>query len=180
VRNFYAELHCHSAFSFLDGASVPEELAYRAKEIGLSALALTDHDDLGGIVRFASAAKELSLEGIVGAELTLEDDSHLIVLAQDLQGYKNICHLITHARSNCSRGRPRVIYEKLYERSAGLIALTGCPHGRVPSALAIDNFDLAKNAALELKDVFQDRLYFELWNHHLHQESLIDTVGGDK
>ncbi|HEY9730636.1 MAG TPA: error-prone DNA polymerase [Drouetiella sp.] len=173
MRNFYAELHCHSAFSFLDGASVPEELAYRAKEIGLSALALTDHDDLGGIVRFASAAKELSLEGIVGAELTLEDDSHLIVLAQDLQGYKNICHLITHARSNCSRGRPRVIYEKLYERSAGLIALTGCPHGRVPSALAIDNFDLAKNAALELKDVFQDRLYFELWNHHLHQESLI-------
>lgn len=173
MRNFYAELHCHSAFSFLDGASVPEELAYRAKEIGLSALALTDHDDLGGMVRFASAAKELGLEGIVGAELTLEDDSHLIVLAENLQGYKNICHLITYARSNCSRGRPRVSYEKLYERSVGLIVLTGCPHGRVPTALAVDDFELAKSAALELKDVFADRLYFELWNHHLHQESLI-------
>ncbi len=173
MRNFYAELHCHSAFSFLDGASVPEELAYRAKEIGLSALALTDHDDLGGAVRFASAAKELDFEGIIGAELTLEDDSHLILLAEDLQGYKNICHMITYARSNCVRGRPRVSYEKLYDRSSGLIALTGCPHGRIPSSLAVDDFEQAKNAALELKEVFADRLYIELWNHHLHQESII-------
>ncbi|CAN5710298.1 error-prone DNA polymerase [soil metagenome] len=173
MRNFYAELHCHSAFSFLDGASVPEELAYRAKEIGLSALALTDHNDLGGAVRFASAAKELDLEGIIGAELTLEDDSHLILLAEDLQGYKNICHMITYARSNCVRGRPRVTYEKLNERSSGLIALTGCPHGRIPSSLAVDDFEQAKNAALELKEVFADRLYIELWNHHLHQESII-------
>ncbi len=173
MRNLYAELHCHSAFSFLDGASVPEELAYRAKEIGLSALALTDHDDLGGAVRFASAAKELELEGIIGAELTLEDDSHLILLAEDLQGYKNICHMITFARSNSVRGRPRVSYEKLFERSSGLIALTGCPHGRIPSALAVDDFEQAKNAALELKEVFADRLYIELWNHHLHQESII-------
>ncbi len=140
MRNLYAELHCHSAFSFLDGASVPEELAYRAKEIGLSALALTDHDDLGGAVRFASAAKELELEGIIGAELTLEDDSHLILLAEDLQGYKNICHMITDARSNSVRGRPRVSYKKLFERSTGLIALTGCPHGRIPSSMAVDDF----------------------------------------
>ncbi len=173
MRNLYAELHCHSAFSFLDGASVPEELAHRAKEIGLSALALTDHDDLGGIVRFASAAKELDLEGIVGAELTMEDDSHLILLAEDLQGYKNICHLITHARSNCLRGCPRVTYEKLYERSSGLIVLTGCPHGRIPSALAVDDFEQAQRAALELKDVFADRFYIELWNHYLQQESII-------
>lgn len=173
MRNLYAELHCHSAFSFLDGASVPEELAYRAKEIGLSALALTDHDDLGGAVRFASAAKELELEGIIGAELTLEDDSHIIVLAEDLQGYKNICHMITYARSNSVRGRPRVSYEKLFERSYGLIALTGCPHGRIPSSLAADDFEQAKNSARELKEVFADRFYIELWNHHLHQESII-------
>ncbi len=173
MRNLYAELHCHSAFSFLDGSSVPEELAYRAKEIGLSALALTDHDDLGGVVRFASAAKELELEGIIGAELTLEDDSHLILLAEDLQGYKNICHMITYARSNCARGSPRVSYAKLYERSAGLIVLSGCPHGRIPSCLAVDDFVQARNSALELKEVFGDRLYLELWNHHLHQESII-------
>ncbi|HEY9677348.1 MAG TPA: error-prone DNA polymerase [Drouetiella sp.] len=173
MRNQYAELHCHSAFSFLDGASVPEELAHRAKELGLSALALTDHDDMGGAVRFASAAKELEFEGIIGAELTLEDDSHIILLAEELQGYKNICNMITYARSNCLRGSPRLPYAQLFERSEGLIALTGCPHGRIPSALAVDDFEQARKHAIELREVFTDRLYIELWNHHLHQESII-------
>src|SRR5215475_9819409 len=117
----YAELHCHSSFSFLDGASNPEELVYQASEIGLNALAITDHDDLGGIVRFAHAAREFSLEAVIGAELTLEDDSHLIVLAKDLQGYKNICALITQARA-LKRGVPRVAYEHLFQRTNGLIA----------------------------------------------------------
>ncbi len=65
----YAELHCHSSFSFLDGASNPEELVIRAKELGLSALAITDHDDFGGIVRFAYAARELEFPAIIGCEL---------------------------------------------------------------------------------------------------------------
>jgi len=68
----YAELHCHSAFSLLDGASSPEELVERAAELKLTALALTDHDDLGGAIRFAAAAKEAGVDGIIGAELSLE------------------------------------------------------------------------------------------------------------
>jgi len=67
----FAELHCHSAFSLLDGAALPEALVLRAKELGLAALALTDHDELGGAVRFASAARELEVPGIIGAELTV-------------------------------------------------------------------------------------------------------------
>ena len=173
MRHQYAELHCHSSFSFLDGASNPEELAYRAKEIGLSALALTDHDDLGGIVRFASAARELSLDAIVGAELTMEDDSHLTLLVEDLQGYTNLCHLITYARSNCPRGRPRVGYSKLYERASGLIVLSGCAHGHIPCKLALNELTQAKHNALEFKEVFGDRFYLELWNHYLDQESVI-------
>src|SRR5437016_1959233 len=103
----YAELHCHSAFSLLDGTSNPEELVAHAKRIGLYALALTDHDDMGGIVRFAHAAKEVGLPGVVGAELTLQGDAHLTLLAKNLQGYKNLCYLITQARSSCERGTPR-------------------------------------------------------------------------
>jgi len=175
VRNQYAELHCHSAFSFLDGASIPEELVARAKNIGLSALALTDHDDLGGVVRFASAARELSFDAIIGAELTLEDDSHLILLAEDVQGYKNLCHLITHARSNCMRGSPRVAYAKLSQRTQGLIALSGCPHGKIPSALALGDYAQAKKTVFQFQELFADRFYLELWNHYLHQESVIGS-----
>jgi len=100
-RERYSELHCHSGFSFLDGASNPEDLAQRAHQIGLSALALTDHDDLGGIPRFAESARQLNLAAIIGAELTLVDRSHIIVLCQNLEGYKNLSALITLARTTC-------------------------------------------------------------------------------
>src|SRR5918995_2891225 len=86
----YVELHCHSVFSLLDGASEPEELVARAMALGMPALALTDHDDLGGAVRFAQAARELDLAGILGAELTVQVGSaptHLVLLAESREGY---------------------------------------------------------------------------------------------
>ncbi|KPK79236.1 MAG: hypothetical protein AMS25_13320, partial [Gemmatimonas sp. SM23_52] len=89
----YAELHCHSGFSLLDGASTPEVLVRRAVELGIRALALTDHDDLGGTVRFSRAAREVGLEAIVGAELTIAPPndapgppSHLTLLARTAEG----------------------------------------------------------------------------------------------
>src|SRR5271156_3921025 len=129
MKNLYVELHCHSAFSLLDGASTPEELVVTAKDLGLSALSLTDHDDLGGIVRFAEAAKEIDFPAIVGGELTLIDDSHLILLAESIEGYKNLCYLISQARSHSTRGLPKISYETLATYSDGLICLSGCPHG---------------------------------------------------
>jgi error-prone DNA polymerase len=93
----YVELHCHSVFSFLDGASHPDELAARAAEQGHVALALTDHDGLHGAMAFAQAAKPLGVRPITGAELTLEDGSHLTLLCQDQAGYRNLCRLITEA-----------------------------------------------------------------------------------
>src|SRR5688500_16207572 len=92
----YVELHCHSAFSLLDGASLPEALVTRAAELGYPALAITDHDELGGIVRFAQAADEVGIGGIIGAELTVRDDgpggttSHLVLLAERAEGYANL------------------------------------------------------------------------------------------
>ncbi len=169
----YAELHCHSAFSFLDGASNPEELAYRAKQLGLDALALTDHDDLGGIPRFAHAARELSLEAIVGAELTLEDESHIIVLVKDLTGYRNLCALVTLARSEADRGSPRITYDQLFSRAKGLVALSGCPHGAIPAALASGETLVARRHLKRFVEVFSEDFFLEVGHHYITQESLI-------
>ncbi|SRR5579875_379253 len=169
----YAELHCHSGFSLLDGADNPEELAARASEIGLAALALTDHDDLGGIVRFSQAARELSLEAIVGAELTLEDDSHLTLLVENREGYRNLCHLITAARSANERGRPRVPYEALLAHAPGMVALSGCPRGAIPSALARLRQEEAGEHLQRLVEAFGGNFFVEVWNHQIAQEEII-------
>jgi error-prone DNA polymerase len=169
----YAELHCHSAFSLLDGASNPEELVERAKAIGLSALALTDHDDMGAAIRFAQAAKELQVNAITGAELSLQGDYHITVLAKSLQGYKNICSLITAGRMNCGRGVPRITLKQLANHSEGVIALSGCPHGQVPSLIAQEKHEEAVKACKYLLEIYGDNFFLELWDHNLAQESII-------
>src|SRR3982751_889143 len=96
----YAELHAHSAYSFLDGASLPEELAARAAELGYEALALTDHDGVYGSLEFAHAAKHFGVRAITGAEVTLADDSHVTLLVEPAQGYANLCRLLTEPHRN--------------------------------------------------------------------------------
>jgi hypothetical protein len=93
----YVELHLHTSYSFLDGASQPEELVLRAKELGYRALAVTDHDGLYGAMEFAQAANQHDIQPITGAELTLTDGSHLTLLVRTEQGYANLCELITAA-----------------------------------------------------------------------------------
>src|SRR3954469_1764047 len=105
----YVELHCHSAFSMLDGAALPEVLVARACELRYPALALTDHDELGGAVRFAQAAGEVGIGAIIGAELTIahggpgSTSHHLVLLAESREGYGNLATLITHARMHNAR-----------------------------------------------------------------------------
>jgi error-prone DNA polymerase len=91
----YIELHAHSAYSFLDGASQPEELAARAAELGYPALALTDHDGLYGSLEFAYAAKHFGVRAITGAEVTLTGGAHVTILVEETQGYANLCRLLT-------------------------------------------------------------------------------------
>ncbi len=169
----YAELHCHSSFSFLDGASNPEELIIRGKELGLSALAITDHDDFGGVVRFAYSGRELEFPAIIGCELTIEDDSHLILLVENERGYRNLSYLLTQARMQKTRGKPRVSYKHLEARADGLVALSGCPNGRIPAALFLDQMSEAKEIAGQLKEIFHGRFYLEVWNHFLNQEAVL-------
>ncbi len=99
----YPELHAHSGFSFLDGASQPEELAERAAELGYETVALTDHDGLCGSLTFAHAAREAGVRPITGAEITLAGGAHLTLLAETAAGYRNLCRLITAAHADDRR-----------------------------------------------------------------------------
>ena len=158
----YVELHAHSAYSFLDGASLPEELALRAAELGYGALALTDHDGVYGSLEFAQTAKAFGVRPITGAEVTLAEGSHVTLLVESAAGYANLCRLLTAAHSDTRvPGRERELLdpalpqELLEERNEGLVCLSGCArHG-----LAVRN----PNAAARLAQAFgRDRFFVEL------------------
>jgi error-prone DNA polymerase len=127
----YVELHCHSAYSFLDGASLPEELAAGALELGYRSLALTDHDGVYGSMEFAHAARAIGLRPIHGAELRLDDRRHLTLLVASERGWRNLCRLLTLAHAH-TRERPRepsapeVTLAAVCEHAEGLFCLSGC------------------------------------------------------
>src|SRR3954464_3006338 len=158
----YVELHCHSAYSFLDGASLPEELAVRAAELGHEALALTDHDGLYGSPQFAPAAKAFGVRAIPGAEVTLADSSHVTLLVESPRGYANLCRLLTAAHKDTRPpGRetepvpPALDQALLEELHDGLVCLSGCAR----DGLALRD----PNAAARLAGTFgPERFYVEL------------------
>jgi hypothetical protein len=113
------DLHAHSCYSFLDGASQPEELAHRAAALGYDALALTDHDSLCGSLEFAIAARDAGLRPITGCELTLRDGSHLTLLVEDARGYRNLCRLITLAHAD-DRRAPAIGLDQVERHAEGL------------------------------------------------------------
>ena len=122
----YSELHCHSAFSFLDGASSPDELVVQAIALGYKAVALTDHNGLYGSMTFGQAAKQLGVQAITGAEITLLDDSHVTVLAESQEGYGNLCRLLTEAHlGQEDRRDPRLPLESLEGRQTSRTASMG-------------------------------------------------------
>ncbi|MEO6792525.1 MAG: error-prone DNA polymerase [Mycobacterium sp.] len=169
----YAELHAHSAYSFLDGASTPQELAAEAARLGLRAIALTDHNGLYGVVRFAEAAAELVAAGqeiatVFGAELSLgpagsgsrtEDPDppgpHLLVLARGPEGYRRLSRQLAAAHLAGEKGRPRFDLDVLTEAAGGhWHILTGCRKGHVRQALAAGGPDAAATALADLVDRF--------------------------
>ncbi len=131
----YCELHAHSCYSLLDGVPFPHELAERAAALGLPAVALTDHDAVYGLPAFVTAARRAGVHAILGAELTLDDDAHLTLLAETPAGYANLCRLITLARLNAPKGQARLPAGALAAHARGLLCLTGCRRGRVAQRL---------------------------------------------
>ena len=134
-NRYRAELHVHSCWSLLDGASSTDELILRARDLGYEALALTDHDGLCGSLEFAHAAKAFGVRPITGAELTLAGGSHLTVLVESPRGYANLCRLLTAAHAGTRPKEtellpPALPLETLLELHEGLICLSGCArHG---------------------------------------------------
>jgi len=128
----YVELHAHSAFSFLDGASTPLELAAAAASQGYPAFALTDHDGVWGSMEFAHACKGFGVRPLTGAELTLQGGRHITLLVEDERGYRNLCRLLTaahsHTRDNTTRSQaqPWATLEQVEEHAEGLVCLSGC------------------------------------------------------
>src|SRR3954452_9089876 len=159
----YVELHAHSSYSFLDGASLPEELAVQGAELGYPALALTDHDGVYGSLEFAHAAKHFGVRPITGAEVTLADRSHVTLLVETQQGYANLCRLLTAAHAHTRPpgkesqppSGPALEQALLEELNDGLVCLSGCArHG-----LGVRN----PNGAARLARAFgRDRFFVEL------------------
>ena len=129
----YAELHCHSAFSFLDGASLPDELVPTALALGHETLALTDHNSVSGSMEFAVSARALGLRPIHGAEVDLDDGRHLTLLVKDAHGWSNLCRILTRAHAHTRDSRPgapptdpEVPLQAVLDHAQGLVCLSGC------------------------------------------------------
>jgi len=157
----YVELHAHSAYSFLDGASLPEELAARAAELGYEALALTDHDGVYGSLEFAHAAKHFGIRPITGAEVTIEGEAHVTLLCETQHGYANLCRILTDAHAGTRvPGRERELLpaattlDVLEQHAEGLVALSGCAR----NGLGV----VDPNGAARLSRAFAGAFYVEL------------------
>jgi error-prone DNA polymerase len=187
----YAELHCWSNFSFLEGSTHPEELVEHGVRLGLRGIALTDRDGLYGAVRFAKAAvPHPGFAALCGAELTLEsaaaepirptrparpakevptDTPRLVLIAEDKTGYANLAHLISRAQLRGRKRDARLRLEDLDGRTAGLIALSGGRNGLVEKVLLRRDPDAAVATGARLRDLFPGRFYLEL-QHHVRPE----------
>jgi len=176
----YAELHCHTNFSFLDGASHPQELAEEAARLGLTGLAVTDHDGFYGVVRFSEAAGRLSLPTVFGAELSLglskpqngepdPEGRHLLVLADGPDGYAALGRTIANGQlAGAEKGKPDYggLVEIAEELGGKAMVLTGCRKGVVPAALATGGVELALRELDRLVELFgRDRVVVELTDH---------------
>jgi error-prone DNA polymerase len=164
----YVELHCHTNYSLLDGASRPEDLLDRAQELGLDRLAVTDHDGLYGAVRFWHAAGERGIKPIVGAELTLDGGYHVTLLARDDSGYSNLCRLISQAQLAHAKGESSLAFDVLAQHSEGLICLSGCDKGEIAAKLGAAHHEGALLAARRYANLFgPESFYAELQRHLL-------------
>ena len=139
-REMYAELHCHTNYSFQEGASSAGDLLVRAEGLGYRALAITDHDNLCGSMEFARTAADLDLNAIIGAEVTLLDGSHLTLLAENQRGYANLSRLVSHGYTDGDGRNPGLDPAHIAEHADGWVLLTGCRNGRL--ADLVDRGDL--------------------------------------
>ncbi len=164
----YTELHAHSNFSFLDGASPMRKLVEQAASCGMTALALTDHDGLYNACVFTRLARQAGIRPIIGAELTFEGEKHLTFLVQNEKGYANLSGIITRGHLAGSKGKPVLSSDALHGRTEGLICLSGCERSEINRLLIKREKTAAYEAAKHYAELFgKDNFYIELQGHLL-------------
>ena len=164
----YVELHACSAFSFLRGGSSPEALVRTGAALGLPAIALCDRNGLYGAARFFTEAREAGLRAVVGAEVTMEDDSVVPLLVETRHGYQNLCRLLTRAKLRAAKNEGRARWEELAEFGGGLVALTGDEAGPLHRAWSRGDMDGMSQALERLHRIFgPDRLQAEVQRHRV-------------
>ena len=185
----FVHLHLHTDYSMLDGACDVEKLVTRVKQLGMPAVAMTDHGNIFGAVHFVNAAKAGGVKPIVGCELYVckkedhhtgrmapEGDTynHLLVLAENEEGYRNLTKITSEASLNGFYYKPRISKRFLAEHSKGLIGLSGCLKGEVAERLMEGNYDAARQAAATFRDIFGEKNFFlEIQDQGLEMEHRI-------
>src|ERR1700756_4307392 len=185
----FVHLHLHTDYSLLDGACDVEKLVHRVKELGMPAVAMTDHGNIFGAVHFVNAAKAAGVKPIVGCELYVckKDDhniertppegdtyNHLLVLAENEEGYRNLMRITSEASLHGFYYKPRISKKFLEQHAQGLIGLSGCLKGEVAERLADGNYDGAREAASTYRDIFGARNFFlEIQDQGLEMEHRI-------
>ena len=184
----FAHLHVHSEYSLLDGACRIEGLVERARELGQTAVAITDHGVMYGVVDFYKAAEKAGVHPILGCEVYVaartrhdkvhgvdSEHSHLVLLCENETGYRNLVKLVSAAWTEGFYSRPRVDRELLTQYHEGLIALSACLAGEIPRALRRGDFDGAKAIALWYRDLFgPDNYFLELQDHGLPEQKAVN------
>ncbi|HRC53435.1 MAG TPA: PHP domain-containing protein, partial [Bacillota bacterium] len=159
----FTHLHVHSVFSFLDGASQVTNLVERAKELGMTSLAITDHDNVSSAVRFIKAARSAGIKPIIGCEVTMEGGYHLTLLCKNNAGYRELCNILTNAHLTNERGNPKVDLDVLATHKEGLFVLSGCRKGLIPSLILQKRFKEARDVAESYKGIFgKDAFFIEI------------------
>lgn len=187
MKDSFVHLHTHSEFSLLDGAIRIKELVRKVKEMGMQAVALTDHGSMYGAIEFYTEAKQAGIKPIIGCEVYVapksrfdkaskEDKSHhLVLLARDAEGYRNLMKLVSKGFLEGFYYRPRVDRELLIEHSNGLIALSACLSGQIPKLIARGKLERAEQVARELQDIFgKGNFYLEIMDQHLESQMEIN------
>ncbi|HTA24912.1 MAG TPA: DNA polymerase III subunit alpha [Terriglobales bacterium] len=185
----FVHLHLHTDYSMLDGACDVEKLCERAKQLGMPAVAMTDHGNIFGAVHFVNAAKHEGIKPIVGCELYIckKDDhniertppdndtyNHLLVLAENEEGYRNLAKITSEASLHGFYYKPRVSKKFLAEHSKGLIGLSGCLKGEVAEFLMEGKYEAARSAAVSYRDIFgKDNFFLEIQDQGLEMEHRI-------
>jgi len=182
----FVHLHCHSEYSLLDGANRIDDLIERALEFEQPALAITDHGNLHGAWEFQEKARKAGIRPIIGMEAYVAPGDrrsrervgnvrgkpyyHLILLARDAVGYRNLVKLSSLAYTEGFNSKPRVDRELLAKYSEGIIVSSACMAGEIATNLLTDNFDAAREAVAWYANVFKDRYYLEVQAHHSERQ----------